>query len=96
MLVVLLRVAVPAIALFGEPPTRFGFQMYSAQGAVSVEAFNINGNEIVVDLSRALPGAIRLGLDWTEILPEDVCAVEVEAVRVTVRQSGKERKVSGA
>ncbi|MHA7263313.1 hypothetical protein ACX80W_08955 [Arthrobacter sp. TMN-37] len=90
-LAILLQVAVPAVALFGDLPTRFGFQMYSAQGGVVVEALDDDGKPVEVDLSRILPGALRAELDWTKVLPEEICAAEPHAARVTVTQSGRER-----
>jgi hypothetical protein len=92
-LVILVQAAVPTIALLGEPPTRFGFQMYSAQGTVSVEAVDLEGGEVGIDLSRLVAGTLRPELDWTRVLPEEICAAEPRAARVTVRQPGNERTV---
>jgi hypothetical protein len=91
-----LQVAVPAIALLGEPPTRFGFHMYTAQGGVSVEAVDLDGDEVAIDLSRLVAGTLRPELDWTKVLPEEVCAAESGAARVTVRQSDRERTIQCA
>jgi hypothetical protein len=92
--VVALQVAVPAVALLGEAPTRFGFHMYTAQGGVTVKAVDAKGSEVVVDLSRVAAGELRPELKWTDILPEAVCAAEPDAARVTVSQSGSGRTVS--
>jgi hypothetical protein len=91
--VIALQVVVPAVALTNGVPSRFGFQMYSGQGAVTVEAVDARGDEVPVDLDEIVPGLLRPEFDWTNALPEAVCAAEPSADRVTVRQPDHERSV---
>lgn len=91
--VVATQLVVPAIALLGAPPTRFGFQMYSAQGGAVVEVVDRAGRDVHVDLGEVLAGTPRPELDWTRVLPERICESEPQAVRVTVIQPEHERTV---
>lgn len=90
------QIVVPALALVDDPPARFGFQMYSALGGTSLEAFNASGKLIDVNLDSLVAGSLRPELDWTEVLPERVCGSIPEAVRVTVEQNGVRRDVQCA
>ncbi|MGY1828777.1 MULTISPECIES: hypothetical protein [unclassified Blastococcus] len=87
------QVTVPAVALLDAPPTRFGFQMYSAQGGVVVTAIDARGREFSPDLEESLAGVMRPEFDWTTVLPEYVCDVVPRAVQVTVEQPDQERTV---
>ena len=78
---------VPTVALLGsEPPTRFGFQMYSAQGWVNVRIFNDAGHPITFDQSTHVAGLLRPEIDWTQRLPEHLCRSVPAAARVVVDQ----------
>lgn len=88
-----LQIAIPAVALFGELPNRFGFQMYSAQGGVSLDVLDGQGNHIDVNLDDVVAASLRPELEWTELLPEKVCTSVPEAARVAVEQSGRKRVV---
>lgn len=85
------QVAVPAIALLDEPPTRFGFQMYSAQGGVKVESVDAEGQSIEVNLDSVIAGSLRPEFDWTQGLPERICALTPGAVQATVEQPERTR-----
>lgn len=89
--VVAAQLVVPAIALLGTPPTRFGFQMYSAQGGVVVEVVDRAGREVPIDLGEVVAGTPRPELDWTGVLPERICDSKPHAVRVTVTQPERRR-----
>lgn len=91
--VIVLQLAVPTIAFMGKPPARFGFQMYSGIGAVSVTAVDDRGEKIPVDVNAELAGLLRPDLDWTGALPERICVASPSAVRVTVEQSGRQRTI---
>lgn len=88
--VIAVQVVVPAVALFHAPPSRFGFQMYSAQGGVSLEAVDEGGEPVDVNLDGIVAGSLRPELDWIDVLPGEVCQHTREAVQVVVEQS--ERK----
>lgn len=85
--VIAVQVMVPAVVLFHEPPSRFGFQMYSAQGGVFFEAFDEDGEPVDVDLDGIVAGSLRPELDWVDVLPGEVCEHVAEAVQVVVEQS---------
>lgn len=88
-----LQVALPAIALVNDPPARFGFQMYSALGGVSLEAVDAAGKPVDVDLESIVAGTLRPEFDWTGVLPERICQATPDAVQVTVEQDGVRRDV---
>jgi hypothetical protein len=92
--VVAVQTIVPAVALTGDLPARFGFQMYSGVGGVKVHAVDARGEEISVDLGAEVAEPLRPELDWLAALPERACAAAPSAVRVTVEQSGRHRSVA--
>lgn len=85
-LVAALFVGPTAILLFGEKPSRFGFQMYSGYGEVSATWEDASGAVHRVELSDHLANE-RGDVDWTVTLPEALCARIPEAVRVNVSRS---------
>lgn len=90
--VVAAQFVVPTIALLGStPPTRFGFQMYSAQGWVKVKIFDESGHRITFDQSAHVAGLLRPELDWTRRLPEHLCRSVAGAARVVVDQPERRR-----
>lgn len=91
--VIAAQIAVPAVALATDVPSRFGFQMYSGQGGAVVKAVDARGRAVPVDLDSIVPGLLRPEFDWTGALPEAVCAAVPAASRVTVRQADHERSV---
>lgn len=91
--VITLQVLVPAVAFFDEPPTRFGFQMYSAQGGVSLKVLDDTGETVDVDLEGIVAGSLRPEFDWSRTLPEEICRATPEAARVTLEQSGRKTVV---
>lgn len=92
--VIALQVTVPAIALFHEPPARFGFQMYSAQGGVEVTALDQRGAALDIDLGSIVAGSLRPELNWMQVLPDEVCQQAPDAVRVIVEQDEHKATVS--
>jgi hypothetical protein len=91
--VVALQFLVPAVALTREPPTRLGFQMYSATGGVEIEVFDRNGHELKVDYSSVVAGSFRPELQWTRRLPEYLCSRFPRAAVVEVTDSSRERMI---
>jgi hypothetical protein len=78
-----LQVAVPAIALFGPRPARFGWQMYSALPPVP-KAWTVaaDGSEKPVDLAT-LFAAQRAEIDYESVLREGLCdATGANAIRI--------------
>ncbi|GAA2096209.1 hypothetical protein GCM10009841_07860 [Microlunatus panaciterrae] len=92
--VILLQVAVPLIANCLQPPTRFGFQMYSGLGSTEVKIIGRDGESIPFDQQAALPGLLRPEFDWTRDLPEYLCAHVSGAHQVTVVQSTHRRTLT--
>jgi hypothetical protein len=90
--VILVQFTVPFIVLLDVPPTRFGFQMYSAQGQIEVQATDAQGREVAVDVEDVV-GELRGELDWTGVLPETVCDHLPLVAEVTVVQSEHRRTV---
>ena len=91
--VIALQVAVPLVAFLDEPPTRFGFQMYSGLGSTEVDITARDGRPVPFDHQAALAGLLRPEFDWTQRLPEYVCANVPEAHKVAVRQTSQRRTV---
>jgi hypothetical protein len=91
--VLVAQVVVPSIALLDEPPTRFGFQMYSAQGGVTVRAQEPRGEPVDVDLPSVVAGPLRPSSRTPAALPERLCAATPGAVQVTVAQPENTRSV---
>jgi hypothetical protein len=82
-----IQVAVPAIALFNHPPTRFGFQMYSGKGATPViTTVDRSGHAEEIDLSSLAANA-RPEIDWVSHVPRYLCATRPEIVSVHVVES---------
>lgn len=92
--IVAVQIVIPVIALTGELPARFGFQMYSGLGGVRVQAVDGRGEEIGVDLGTEVAQPLRPELDWLAVLPERACKAAPSAVQVTVEQSGRQRSAS--
>ena len=86
------QLAVPAVALL-MAPAQFGFQMYSGAGWTHVEMEDRQGNlhELKVAPYVAEP---RIDIDWTERLPEHVCAMEADAVTVRVERWRSQRSLT--
>lgn len=93
VLVIALQIAIPTIALLLPPPQRFGFQMYSGHGGVTIVVVNREGVENILDDADKLVGKLRPELDWLSTLPEAVCEAIPEAATVRAEQSGRERTV---
>lgn len=80
--VLFLQVAVPLIAL-NNPPTRFGFQMYSGITSTGIEVRDRAGRVVELD-EDLLPGPLRGDLPWWRDLPEFICAHQDSAHVVAV------------
>ena len=78
------QVAVPAMALFGPRPSRFGWHMYSALPPVP-QAWIVreNGSEEIVDVT-SLFVVPRAEIDYATALRDRLCAVS-GAVEVRVQ-----------
>ena len=92
--VIVAQVAVPLVALLAsDPPTRLGFQMYSATGTLEITVQDRHGDEVEVDVRDVLGTSPRPEIDWTKRLPEALCEVP-EAHRVTVTKDEASRTVT--
>jgi hypothetical protein len=85
---------VPAVALSLEAPTRFGFQMYSGMGSSGeVRIVTDDGTHLQQDVSELVAHA-RPEIDWTQRLPEHLCARHSNYRLVSVIQDDKRRRLS--
>lgn len=91
--VIIAQIAVPAIALTQEKPSRFGFQMYSGYGEGSIVVLDADGEDIDVDTPAVLPRTLRPELDWTQHVPEHLCAEVPGAASVVIEQDLTGRSV---
>lgn len=67
------QVGVPVAASLGEPPSRFGWQMYSGLGEVpSIKVYESDGKNRSVAFDD-VTGASRAELDWKKHLPPYLC-----------------------
>ena len=83
-LAVLVQVTVPAVALVNDPPTRFGFQMYSGVGEVPMIELELAGGS-TRDLPLHQVAAVdRVELDWGRRLPSELCQRFPAATHVTL------------
>lgn len=89
-----LQVAVPTVAFLDEHPTRFGFQMFSAQGRIEVEIHDDEGHELDFDPEGMIAGRLRPDLPWASELPQYLCAHVDSAAEVTVTDSSNSRTVT--
>ena len=92
----MLQFAVPLAALVSsEPPTRFGFQMYSGLGWTTVEIHDRDGELVDYNWRQALASTPRPDLDWgSSQLPSYLCDTVSEAATVTVRRNEHESVVA--
>lgn len=87
-----LQLAIPSVALV-LAPSQFGFQMYSGAGWTQVEMEDTDGR--VHDLTvPPYVAEARIDIDWTDGLPERICEVETDAVRVTVERWRSRRSLT--
>lgn len=70
------------ILVFGDAPSRFGFQMYSAKGGWGYEAKDADGQ--LVDLPADVLASDRPEIDWREHLPTYLCERFPEVRTVTL------------
>ena len=90
--VIAVQVAVPLVALVGsEPPTRFGFQMYSGLGWPTVEIRDRDGELLSYNWRRAIASLGRPDLDWgSSDLAARLCTTVPGAATVLVRRNDHE------
>lgn len=86
MAAIALQVSVPAgLLLFGDPPNRFGYQMYSAVGGFEVTVVDAQGRAVKI------PGNTfaqeRPEIAWPSHLPQYLCSRLDTAHIVTVTTS---------
>ena len=87
-----LQLAVPTVALL-MAPSQFGFQMYSGAGWTKVQMEDARGT--VRDLTvPSYVAKARIDVDWTQRLPERICEMEPDAVRVTVERWRTQRSLT--
>lgn len=92
--VVAVQFAIPAIALLAEPPTRFGFQMYSGLGGVQASTIDESGGSSQVDMDEIV-AEFRPELDWSTRLPQYICETSPRVTEiVVVRKPAEARRVS--
>ena len=75
------------------PPQKFGFQMYSGLGGVTVSVVDDEGDAEELNDVDQIVGKLRPDIDWSQILPEAVCTAVLDAAGVRVEQAGRERSV---
>lgn len=94
--VIAVQFAVPLVALVGsEPPTRFGFQMYSALGTPTVEIRDRDGNLVPYDWGDAVASRARPDLDWgSSPLAGYLCETVPGAATVTITRNDHESRTS--
>lgn len=93
-LLVAVQVLVPTVALLGtEPPTRFGFQMYSGIGGISADVRDSAGDELGLPEDIVVDDLYRNDLPWTDFLPEQVCREAPDAATVTITHDERTRTV---
>ena len=80
--VIAVQIAVPLIALMLPPPQKFGFQMYSGLGGVTVSVVDDQGDVHELDHFQKIVGKVRPDIDWLPTLPEAVCVAVTDAVEV--------------
>ena len=88
-----IQVVVPMVALLRPPPQKFGFQMYSGLGGVTVSVINDEGVAEELNDVEQIVGKLRPDIDWLQIVPESVCTAVPDAAGVRVEQAGRERTV---
>lgn len=85
--VIALQVLVPTVALLGDPPSRFGFQMFSGyEVGNTVVVHDGDGAEIPIEPAELWHVPLRAELDWAERLPAHICARVAGAHEVVVFQ----------
>ncbi len=87
--VISLQFLVPMVALTTDPPTRFGFQMYSGLGNRDVIVRDSGGEQIDVDLGDHLPAGMRADVVYTRALGEFLCRRVSGAAEVELSHTSK-------
>jgi hypothetical protein len=87
-----LQIAVPAVALTMEPPTRFGWQMYSGYDG-ELLVLGADGNPLHYDVSAVFARHPRPELEWDSRVVDELCRQVEGAASVAVTQGRQDRKV---
>lgn len=83
------QLAIP-VSRFGGPDTdRFAWQMFSTYAPDPGFVVEVNGGRITIDLETYMARA-RADIPITDLLPEHLCAVIPDAVRVTWNEGVEE------
>jgi hypothetical protein len=90
--VIAFQVAVPAVALFQEPPARFGFQMYSGYGG-ELAVLDAGGDEIEITVTDYFAQHPRPELTWETHVVDHLCAEVEGAHAVSITQGRRPEKV---
>jgi hypothetical protein len=91
LVVIAVQVIVPVIAYF-HLPSQYGFQMFSGLGWTHVKVLDVKGRAMPVDVLRHVHN-FRDDIDWTQRLPEYLCAHVPGAASVTVERHRGSRTV---
>ncbi len=94
--VVAAQVTVPSIAFLLEPPTRFGFQMYSGVGSVPAVSFVTGEGQVTALETPKLIASQRAEIDWVHHLPAYVCDRYPRARTVVLTNTETKTKTSVA
>jgi hypothetical protein len=91
LLVLFLQFAVPLVALvLPDKPNRLGWQMYSGVYAGDVVVTDGRGAPLDVRWSEVVARSLRPELDWTQRLPEHLCAhFDEPTITVTVGERSR-------
>lgn len=88
-IVIAAQVAVPTVAL-ALSPAPFGFQMYAGTGWTHVELTHDDGSTVEI-MPTDFVANYRGEIDWTQGLPEHICDVAEDVVRVAVTRWREKR-----
>ena len=87
----IVQVAVPVVALFGQRPARFGWHMYSALPPLpEVSIVHADGTEEPVDIG-ALFGVQRAEIDYADAVRRRLCETsDATEIRIRTEAAGVE------
>ncbi len=71
--VVAVQILVPTVALFLDPPTRLGFQMYSGLGEIPGIEIKLSNRVVESVPHEEVLAWPRAELDWSRYLPRHLC-----------------------
>jgi hypothetical protein len=88
----MVQFAVPTVALVQDPPTRFGFQMYSGYSG-SIVVLDDDGEVLEIDLLEHFTKMPRTELDWHNHVPGWLCTRVERADAIMITQGRNPSKV---